>query len=116
MGDPQGFVPPGDAGFLATRFVIGYVLGCWVGGLDMVWGKVKVWSTRCWVIFPKRLWTWSLTRSWTRLRELTTGELQARLARLVLEADPDGSQSSSEEGSAHANPDHTASLRLSAAS
>jgi hypothetical protein len=50
---------------------------------------------------------------------LTTGQLQARLARLVLEADPDGSKSSFEEGladrkvTAYPNPDHTANLNVS---
>ena len=47
---------------------------------------------------------------------LTTGQLRARLACLVLEADPDGSKSSFEEGladrkvTAYPNPDHTANF------
>lgn len=49
---------------------------------------------------------------------LTTGQLRARLDRLVLEADPGGSRSSYEEGLAErrvavsSNPDHTANFGL----
>lgn len=48
--------------------------------------------------------------------ELTTGQLRARLCRLVLEADPDGCKSAFQEGLAdrgvttYANPDQTGSL------
>jgi len=47
---------------------------------------------------------------------LTTGQLRARLCKLVLEADPDGSKSSFQQGleerkvSMYANPDHTANF------
>ena len=50
---------------------------------------------------------------------LTTGQLRARLSRLVMEADPDGSKSSFEEGLAErkvvvtSNPDHTANFNIS---
>jgi hypothetical protein len=49
---------------------------------------------------------------------LTTGQLRARLSRLALEADPDGSKASFEEGladrrvTATANPDHTANINI----
>lgn len=48
--------------------------------------------------------------------ELTTGQLRARLARLVLEADPDGEKASFQAGleerkvASYGNPDHTANL------
>jgi hypothetical protein len=50
---------------------------------------------------------------------LTTGQLRARLTRLVVEADPDGSKASFEEGledrkvTAYPNPDHTGSMLIS---
>jgi hypothetical protein len=50
---------------------------------------------------------------------VTTGQLRARLTKIVLEADPDGSKASFEEGladrkvTAYPNPDHTASLLTS---
>lgn len=50
--------------------------------------------------------------------DLTTGQLRARLAKLVMIADPDGAKSSYEEGLADrkvvtsANPDHTANLGI----
>ncbi|MGB8359940.1 MAG: DUF222 domain-containing protein [Acidimicrobiia bacterium] len=49
---------------------------------------------------------------------LTTGQLRARLSRLVMEADPDGSESSFEQGVedrkvvTYSNPDFTASLGI----
>lgn len=49
---------------------------------------------------------------------LTTGQLRARLSRLVMEADPDGSEHGMEEGLedrkivAYSNPDFTASLGI----
>lgn len=52
---------------------------------------------------------------------LTTGQIRARLARLVLEADPDGAAASFEEGLADrqvvvsSNPDHTADLQIRSA-
>jgi hypothetical protein len=51
--------------------------------------------------------------------ELTTGQLGDRLAKLVLEADPDGSKASFREGledrkiSSYPNPDHTGDLLIS---
>lgn len=53
--------------------------------------------------------------------QLTTGQIRARLSRLVLEADPDGSASSFEAGLADrnvmvfSNPDHTADLHVRSA-
>jgi hypothetical protein len=50
--------------------------------------------------------------------ELTSGQLGDRLAKLVLEADPDGSKASFQEGladrkmTAYPNPDHTANLLI----
>lgn len=52
---------------------------------------------------------------------LTTGQIRARLARMVLEADPDGAAASFEEGLADrqvvvsSNPDHTADLQIRSA-
>jgi len=50
--------------------------------------------------------------------DLTTGQLRARLSKLVMIADPDGAKSSYEEGlaerhlAAGSNPDHTANLSI----
>jgi hypothetical protein len=59
-----------------------------------------------------------LDRSLDDSPDLTTGQLRARLSRLVMEADPDGSESSFEQGVedrkvvSYSNPDFTASLGI----
>ena len=62
-----------------------------------------------------------LDRVLEQASELTTGQLRARLAKLVLEADPDGEQASFQAGlderkvTSYGNPDHTANLGVSQA-
>ncbi|MGH3651146.1 MAG: DUF222 domain-containing protein [Acidimicrobiia bacterium] len=59
-----------------------------------------------------------LDRTLDAAADLTWGQLRARLARCVIEADPDGAKSSLQEGLAerrvvvYPNPDHTANLNI----
>ncbi|HEX6300494.1 MAG TPA: DUF222 domain-containing protein [Acidimicrobiia bacterium] len=86
------------------------------GRIDL--GKVRVFH-QMFGHLPKDTVDMVLDRILDDASGLTTGQLRARLTRHVLEADPDGSRASFEEGlndrkvTAYPNPDHTGSLLIS---